>query len=210
MNLPIECIKAALEEAPRPPAVLAVEGMLGAGKTTISSQLIEQLGARAVIFGMDAFIRISRRRMDEMLARGPIVLEDWYDLEKVAEGIEAAKRQEKFAIDDLYNLADGEFNRRLEFDATGVDLIIVEGLLSMHPRFDPYIDASLFIDILPETALARAEQRDYAERNLTPEQWRKKLLIYWEGYKLWMERFRASAQFIYDPQAQTISQTTST
>jgi uridine kinase len=135
--------------------------------------------------------------MDEMLAAGPIVLEDWYSLDKVREALARARGREKFVLPELYNLADGQFTRDLEVDATEADLVIVEGLFSMHPALADLVDVSVWIEIDPDIAKARAEQRDYTVRNLTPEQWQKKLLIYWEGYRPWMAEFKQNADFIY-------------
>jgi uridine kinase len=180
----------------RPP-VIALEGMLGSGKSTAAEHITQELSEHPVIFGMDAFIRISRHRMDEMLAAGPIVLEDWYSLDKVREALARARDREKFVLPELYNLADGQFTRDLEVDATEADLVIVEGLFSMHPALADLVDVSVWIEIDPDIAKARAEQRDYTVRNLTPEQWQKKLLIYWEGYRPWMAEFKQNADFIY-------------
>jgi uridine kinase len=186
-----------LQEITDRPPVIALEGMLGSGKSTAAEHITTELSRHPVIFGMDAFICISRHRMDEMLAAGPIVLEDWYSLDKVREAVIRARDREKFVLPGLYNLSDGNFTRNLEIDASRADLIIVEGLFSMHERFRDLVDLSIWIEIDPDIAKARAEQRDYTVRNLTPEQWQKKLLIYWEGYRPWMAEFKQSADYIY-------------
>ncbi len=180
----------------RPP-VIALEGMLGSGKSTAAEHITKGLSRHPVIFGMDAFICISRKRMGEMLAAGPIVLENWYSLDKVREAITRAGRRENFVLPNLYNLENGDFDRDMPVDATQADLILVEGLFSMHPALQDLLDLTIWIEIDPELAKSRAEQRDYRDRNLTPEQWQKKLLIYWEGYKPWMSQFKQDADLIY-------------
>jgi uridine kinase len=54
----------------------------------------------------------------------------------------------------------------------------------------------VFVDIDDELALKRAKERDFIVRNIKPEQWEKKIKIYYEGYKTYMALYREKADII--------------
>jgi uridine kinase len=101
-------------------------------------------------------------------------------------------------VPNLYNLANGQHDRVWEIDATGCRLVVLEGLFALHEELSDLPDVRIFLEIDPEVALERARQRDLVVRNIEPEQFERKISIYFDRYAPHVEDLRSQADIVHE------------
>jgi uridine kinase len=180
--------------------VVAIEGIIGSGKSTIAEQVAEAFGGRVIVMGTDNFIRVTRAQWDEYLASGEIVLDQWYDRVKIRQVLEAFGDRRATTVEGLYNLSNGQMNRTLEFDGAAWDMLILEGLFSFHEDLADDIDLRIFLDADEAVTLERARRRDETVRNISPEMWAKKIRIYHDCYVPYTQHYRPTAHLCIEIQ----------
>lgn len=165
-----------LQRNGKKPVVLAVDGMAGSGKTTLTNLLVQRLDA-AVIHMDDFFLPQGFRTPERLWEPGGNV---YY---------------ERFAEEVLPYLRCGEpFGYRV-FDAhahryTGTKLveakpfIIVEGSYSQHPKFKDTYDLRVFCETSPETQLYRVSKRDPQKKDLFQAMWIPMENRYFEAFDI--------------------------
>ncbi len=193
----LEHAKQVYQNSSKRPFTIAIEGTIGSGKSYSSEVIQKGLDKEVQVISTDTFIIVSRHKWNEKVAEGGIVLDTWYDLEKIKEVFQRLKRREKFTVEGLYNLSDGTFTRTMEFDATHCNAVILEGLFALHDVFHELFDYRIYIDTDIGAALKDAEQRDKTVRNITQEQWDLKIGIYHDGYLPYVEKHRSRADYIH-------------
>jgi uridine kinase len=195
----IRRLKAFLQQNGDPEhAVVAIDGMLGSGKSTVAEQMVDAFGDETIVLATDEFIVVTRHQWDEYLAGGDdIVLADWYDLDKIARTLERARRGEKFTVEGLYNLSNGQLDRTRGLDARRTRMVIIEGLFALHEKLRDLADVKVFLDIAGPVALERARSRDLTARNIAPEQFEKKMRIYHDCYLPHVEQYRSYADIVH-------------
>lgn len=198
MKLP-ELVQTILEKEKKHPYVIAFEGMIGSGKSYEANILKEQLGGKAQQISTDLFVSVPRSEWSGRIEAHDIDLHTWYDLQKIKQALESVKRKERFTVERLYNLSNGQFDDELEVDATDCDYLILEGLLSCHEEFDGLIDLRVFLDVPREVALSRAHERDENVRHLDHEGWLQKKDIFYDHYVPYLKSHKERAHIILDP-----------
>ncbi len=198
MKLP-ELVQTILQQEKKHPYVIAFEGMIGSGKSYEAGKLAEELGSRALQISTDLFVTVPRSQWADRLEVHDIDLSSWYDLQKIKNALESAKRKESFTVDGLYNLSNGQFDDELEVDATDCDYLILEGLFSCHEELDDIVDLRIFLDVPEELALSRAHTRDETVRHLDHDSWLQKKDIFYNHYLPFMESHKGRANIILEP-----------
>ncbi len=179
------------------PTIVAVDGIIGAGKSTSAGLIREHFGDRAAMFSTDLFILVTRAEWDDRLRQGGIELDTWYDLAKIRHTLEQARRGERFTVGGLYNLSNGQHDYAMEFDCTRAEVLILEGLFAFHPTFEDLVDVKVFLDAPIEESLERARQRDETVRNIPHEMWLKKIRIYHDRYTPHVGPLRDAADIVH-------------
>ena len=180
------------------PYTIALEGVIGSGKSYQAEHLLNELGGKSLIISTDLFVAVGRHDWVSRLESGNIDLREWYDLDKVKSTLTSVKNMESFTIDGLYDLANGEFDDTFHVDATELDYLILEGLFSCDEKLDGYIDLKIFLDVSIETAMKRAEARDETVRHLDHKGWELKKSIFYDNYVPYLEGHRQRADLLLD------------
>lgn len=145
------------------PVVIAVDGMAGAGKTTLAGLLVQRLDA-AVIRMDDFFLPQGFRTPERLWEPGGNVYYERF-LEEV---VPYLRCREPFA----YRVFDAHAHR---YTGTCLveakDFIIVEGSYSQHPKFGDIYDVRVFCETDPETQLRRVTERDPRKKDMFQAMW---------------------------------------
>lgn len=150
----IEAVEAVLRQRPR--AILAIDGMAAAGKTTAAGILSPRWNA-PIVHMDDFYLPVELRTPERLAEPGGNV------------------HYERFAEEVLPCLARGEpFSyRRFSCSAMTFDgerrigaapVVIVEGAYALHPRFGSYADVAVFYEIEADEQKRRIVSRNGAER----------------------------------------------
>jgi uridine kinase len=151
---------------------VSMSGMVGAGKSTVSSRVVEELEARGkkVIYLGEDEVVISRAIRREWEMRLDPKLNDFYayhDWDKLREIINWLKStgNGKKTFDGLYNNKTGECDGRREFDIDEDTIIVFEGIYpedtDIYPKelFDLRFHFTIPFDTSLERDVARALER---------------------------------------------------
>lgn len=198
MKLP-ELVQTILEKEKKHPYIIAFEGMIGSGKSYEAGKLKDQLEGKIILITTDLFISVPRSEWTERIENDDIDLTTWYDLQKIKQTLESVKRKERFTVEGLYNLSNGQFDDELGVDASDCDYLILEGLLSCHEEFDGLIDLRVFLNVPREVALSRAHERDETVRHLDHQGWLQKKDIFYDHYVPYLESHKNRAHIILEP-----------
>jgi len=191
-----ELVETIINKEKKHPYVIAFEGMIGSGKSYEANLLKEQLGGKAQQLSTDLFVRVPRSEWTKRLEVHDVDLHTWYDLQKIKQALESIKRKQNFVVRGLYNLSNGQFDDKLEVDATDCDYLILEGLLSCHEDLDEFVDLRVFLDVPKEIALERAHERDETVRHLDHDGWLQKKDIFYNHYLPYLESHKNRADII--------------
>jgi len=194
-----ELVETIINKEKKHPYMIAFEGMIGSGKSYEANLLKERLGAKAQQISTDLFVRVPRSEWPKRLEVHDVDLHTWYDLQKIKQALELVKRKERFTVDGLYNLSNGQFDDELRVDATDCDYLILEGLLSCHEDLDEFVDLRVFLDVPKEIALERAYERDETVRHLDHDGWLQKKDIFYNHYLPYLESHKNRADIILTP-----------
>jgi uridine kinase len=142
-------------------ALVAIDGLGGAGKSTLADQLRQTLDRAAVVHVDDFYRPIAEAE------RGQLGAEDGYrryfDWERlrddvlvpIGDGLPARYRRYDWATDALaesHQVAAGS-------------VVIVEGVFSTRPELGSYYDATVFVDTPREERLVRMLDRGYGDES---------------------------------------------
>lgn len=195
-----ELVETILSKEKKHPYVLALEGMIGSGKSYEAKKLFELLECESLLISTDLFVTVPRSEWAKRLDEESLDLREWYDLPKIKKALESMKRREPHTITELYNLSNGQFDDEMEVDASDCEYLILEGLFSCHEDLDDFVDLRVFLDVPRETALERAHVRDETVRHLDEEGWLQKKDIFYDHYLPYMESHKNRAHVILDPE----------
>lgn len=193
-----ELVEFILSKEKKHPYVIAFEGMIGSGKSYEANLLKEQLGDKAQQISTDLFVSVPRSEWPKRIEVHDIELHTWYDLQKIKQALESVKRNERFTVEGLYNLSNGQFDDELEFDATDCDYLILEGLFSCHEDLDELIDLKVFLDVPQEVALSRAHDRDETVRHMDHDGWLQKKDIFYNHYLPYLKAHKERADVVLE------------
>jgi len=194
-----ELVQTVLGKGKRHPYTIALEGMIGSGKSYEAEKLDEQLGGSSIFLSTDLFVIVPRTEWDRRIENDDLDLRQWYDLPKIQQTVESIKNQENFNITGLYNLSNGKFDDHLEIDARNCDYMILEGLFSCDHSLEGLIDLKIFLNISQQTALNRAHERDETVRHLSHRGWLQKKNIFYDHYLPYLEANKDRADVLLDP-----------
>ncbi len=193
-----ELVETILSKEKKHPYILAMEGMIGSGKSYEAEKLTELLERKSLLLSTDLFVTVPRSEWARRLGEDGLDLKDWYDLPKIKDTLESIKNEESFKVRGLYNLSNGKFDDELEIEAGGCEYMILEGLFSCNEYLDDKVDLKIFIDVSPETALQRAHERDESVRHLDHNGWLQKKDIFYNHYLPYLEAHKERADIVLE------------
>lgn len=145
------------------PVVIAIDGMAGSGKTTLSGLLKDRLDA-AVIHMDDFFLPQGFRTPERLWEPGGNVYYERF-LEEVVPYLRCG---EPFG----YRVFDAHAHRYTGTrQVEAKDFLVVEGSYSRHPKFGDIYDLSIFCETDPETQLSRVTERDPRKKDMFQAMW---------------------------------------
>lgn len=198
MKLP-ELVEFIQKQEKEHPYVLALEGMIGSGKSYEAGKLTELLGTDSLLLSTDLFVAVPRSEWDQRLTGHDLDLKQWYDLAKIKKTLQSIKNKESFVVGGLYNLTNGKFDDELSVQAGDYDFMILEGLFSCNEFLDDHVDLRIFIDVPEELALERAHTRDETVRQLDHNAWIRKKDIFYNHYLPYLQNHKQRAHLILEP-----------
>jgi len=178
------------------PYTIALEGVIGSGKSYQAEHLLKEIGGKSLIITTDLFVTVGRHDWVSKLEYDQIDLRNWYDLVKIRDTLASVKKMESFTITGLYDLANGEFDDTFHVDATELDYLILEGLFSCDEELDGFIDLKIFLDVSIETAMQRAEARDETIRHLDHHGWELKKSIFYDHYVPYLDNHKLRSDLL--------------
>ncbi|MFI5323150.1 MAG: hypothetical protein ACHQ6U_06400 [Thermodesulfobacteriota bacterium] len=161
-----EVVSEIRRHAEKYPYIIALDGTIGSRKNYDGERLHEALSPGAELVSMDLFVCVPRSLCDRKIGEGHIRLRDWYDIDKVRDTLSSVRENKIYSISGLYNIESGEIDKQITIDAERCRYLILEGLFSFDEELDGLIDLRVFVDTPSDVALARAEARDEAKRQL--------------------------------------------
>ena len=130
--------------------VIGIDGPSGAGKSTISKHLKEHYDC--LVFHTDDYF-LPRERKTEKRLLEPGGNLDYERMEKeIFEHL-----QDPFIPSNNFNCQTNQLEEREAFKKKSI--IVIEGVYSLHPRFQKYYDLKVYVDIDRDTQLKRILER---------------------------------------------------
>ena len=134
-------------------AVIAIDGPSGSGKSTLAKELEQQLGA--TVFHTDDYFLPASKKTEERLAMPGGNLDSERMKEEVFDHLKDA-----FITSHHYNCSTEQLEHRKAVKRA--NLIIIEGVYSMLPIFQPYYDYMIVLEVDQTTQLKRILARSNA------------------------------------------------
>ena len=138
----------------RSPFLLAIDGRCAAGKTTLAEELEKLLDCNVVHMD-DFYLPFAKRTPERMAQPGGHM-----DLDRLREEVLLPLRAERSVSYRPYDCHGDRYLSPRELD--GRKPTVVEGAYSCHPYLSGLYHARVFLDISPESQLARLRNRDPA------------------------------------------------
>lgn len=153
-------------EGQRRPVVLAIDGMTGAGKTTLAAMLSERYQA-SVVHLDDFFLPLPMRTAGRLAEPGGNLHYERFLTDVLLPLREDAAEEFQYFpfVCERMDLADTPRKVRK------TPLVIVEGSYSMRPEFRPYYDCSVFLRVTPEEQERRLMRRNPERMDAFRQRW---------------------------------------
>ena len=148
--------------------VIGIAGGSGSGKTTITEQVVEQLGADVTVITHDNSYRAHHEMTYEERSLLNYDHPDSYETELLTEHLAALRRGETVEIPTYDFSIHDRTDQTITVRPSSV--IIVEGiLLFFHPELRELMDIKVFVDCDADVRILRRIMRDVQERGRTLE-----------------------------------------
>ena len=154
--------------------IIAIDGMAGAGKTTIAERLARLCDAN-VVHTDDFHIPFKLRTPNRLAEPGGNL-----HYEKMLKEVILPLQEGKQLNFRPYDCKTGLMAAPRIFDDK--ILTIVEGTYSMHPKFGKYWDLAIFFDISPEEQLRRLSLRNGEKLSDFTDKWIPMETKYFEAF----------------------------
>lgn len=145
----------AIRSSDNKPALIAIEGFGGAGKSTVAEKLKTALG-NAYVIGIDEFI-----------VKENILKPSWdnggFDRSRLEKEVLVPFNS---GVPIKYQSLDWESNSLSEpTQVPKVDYLIIEGISTYHPEIEKYYDFKIWVDLPMDEAKRRGHLRDGSNEN---------------------------------------------
>jgi len=155
------------------PVLIGVEGFGGAGKSTLSRKLKDELGSSHIIQTDDFVIQ------EKLALVSPDM--ECYDLKRLEDSVLIPVTNGKPALYRKLNWDTFELGEPIEVPP--VDYLIVEGITAFHPDIAKYYDFKIWVDTPIEVATQRGREKDAGTVNAQHwDLWSKNDLAYKAKY----------------------------
>ena len=170
----MQLIAALLDLCKKSPAIIAIDGPAGAGKTTLAGELKASIGTK----------RVAIVHMDDLYGGWELSEDFTSRLLALVRDISQGKAHEIH----IYDWHQGRFSSTRTIDP--VDIVILEGVGSGQSAIRPYLSALIWMDIEDSQGLTRVLNRDGDSIRTQ--------MLEWQNYQrehFLRERTRESADF---------------
>lgn len=167
------------------PLLIAIEGNCGSGKTTLSSILKERFSCN-VFSTDDFFLPITMKTEDRLSEPGGNV-----DYQRLNETFSAIDNKSSIKY-SRFDCKTQSYEDEIEIPITNI--IIIEGVYSMHPKLDINYDIKIFLETSYDTQIERIEKRNGPHMlKRFKEEWMPLENKYFEYYQI-----KSKCDYIYN------------
>lgn len=156
--------------------IIAIEGSCASGKTTLSRELKEIYDCN--VFHMDDFFLPFEIRTEERLSEvgGNI------DYERFQSEIANKIKSDEPFVYGKFNCSTGKIDEEIKIYPKQVN--IVEGVYSLHPKYDDIYNLKIFLEITEEEKLIRLKTRCPEKLERFINEWIPKENDYFDAFKI--------------------------
>lgn len=174
------------ENPRKKPLIIAIDGNSAAGKSELAKELSEHLSA-SLIHMDDFFLRDEQKSESRQQEIGGNI-----DYERFMEEVVKPLNNGQLSSYRRYDCASQSIAEEIALPPK--DIIIVEGVYSLHPYFGKYYDLSVFLATTPLCQACRIKKRDGKEKYLRyKEEWIPKENAYFDKFEV-----RQWAHFLFN------------
>lgn len=150
MSSNIEKIKKIIEEKHlNAPAVIAIDGPCGGGKSTLAAEIEKEFGFN-ILHMDDFYLPFQKREKDWMN-----VIAGHMDFERLIENVLKPYKESRKTNYISYDCHSDKYLQEIPIDLDKI--LVIEGSYTSHPMLDKYVNLKIFVDI----------EKDEQERRLT-------------------------------------------
>lgn len=177
VNKILEQIRVYQKEQSKEQIVIAIDGMCGAGKSTLAELLHESLGGN--LFHMDDFFLQPQQRTAERLKE----IGGNVDYERFREEVLNHLKDVQEFVYGVYDCRTQCISRQIHVKPTNIN--IIEGSYSLHPYLEDNVDIRVFLSVDNEEQIKRISGRNTKEQiKRFIEEWIPKENQYFEEYDI--------------------------
>ncbi|MBR4083700.1 MAG: dihydrofolate reductase [Lachnospiraceae bacterium] len=177
VNKVLEHISAYQKKQTKERIVIAIDGMCGAGKSTLAGLLHESLGGN--LFHMDDFFLQPHQRTAERLKE----IGGNVDYERFREEVTDHLVDVQGFVYGVYDCGKQCIYRQIQVKSANIN--IIEGSYSLHPYFEDKADIKVFLSVDSEEQIKRISNRNTKEQvNRFIKEWIPKEKLYFEEYDI--------------------------
>jgi uridine kinase len=186
-----QAILAARQRVPAERAALvAVSGIDGAGKGYVAARLaarLEEAGLRVALTGVDGWLNLPQKRFDPSHPAEHFYLHAIRFAEMFDRLILALRDRRSIRLEADFTEETASVYRTHVYAWENVDVVLLEGIYVLQPRYLGHYDLTVWIDCTFETALERAIAR--GQEGLPPDETvRAFRTVYFPAQKIHFER----------------------
>lgn len=160
----------------KPNVVLAIDGPSGSGKSTFADQLQRDFGC--TVFRIDDYFLPDSMKTEERLSEVGGLLDYERFQQEVLEHLHGNTIKSNH-----FNCKTQQLEQRDAVRRTNV--VVVEGVYSMHPRFRPYYDYMVFLTVDSDVQINRILKRSNKEKLLRYQtEWIPRENSYFDTYSV--------------------------
>ena len=156
---------------PEPATLVAISGIDGAGKGYVAERLrsrLERRGRRVALVGVDGWLNLPAVRFSETDPAGNFYRHAFRFDEMFERLIVPLRDNRSIRLEADFTEETATAYRKHVYEWNDVDVVLLEGIYLLRPRFLPRYDLAIWIDCTFETAIERAIAR--GQEGLAPDE----------------------------------------
>ena len=158
------------------PLIVAIDGLAGAGKSTLAKQLVAQM-PNASCVNIDDFYRPIH--FDQVIKLGSYeLIESFFDWRRLKDHLLIPAGKSLCSVYRKYDWDSDELSDKIEIPAN--DVLIVEGVFALLPALRAFYQFKIYVDTPKSQRVTRIASRKYPDSNwidpwILAEEWYLKI-----------------------------------